>query len=113
MATEDDVRRICLALPGVSERPSWKQPAWFARTLVARIWEDGVLTVKTGERDALLASDPGVYYITPHHERSPNLVLVRLARIGPGEVSELIEESYRIAEGSYPFPTWRGKLTAG
>ncbi len=47
MATEDDVRRICLALPGVTERVSWGQPAWFARTLMARIWEDGVLTVKT------------------------------------------------------------------
>ncbi|MBG6216935.1 hypothetical protein IWX75_001389 [Arthrobacter sp. CAN_A6] len=78
MATEDDVRRMCLGLTGVSERLSWNQPAWFAGTLVARIWEDGVLTVKTGERDALLAGDPEVYYITPHHERSPSLVLVRL-----------------------------------
>ena len=31
MATEDDVRRICLALPGVTERSSWNQPAWFAK----------------------------------------------------------------------------------
>jgi len=30
------VRRICLALPGVTERLSWDQPAWFARTLMAR-----------------------------------------------------------------------------
>jgi hypothetical protein len=37
MATEDDVRRICLAMPGVTERPSWDKPAWFARTLMARI----------------------------------------------------------------------------
>lgn len=98
MATEDDVRRICLALPGVSERLSWKQPAWFAGTLVARIWEDGVLTVKTHERDALLAGNPETYYITPHHERSPNLVLVRLASLQDDELAELIDESYRIAE---------------
>ena len=45
MATEDDVRRLCLALPGVSERLSWSQPAWFAKTLMARMWEDGVVTV--------------------------------------------------------------------
>ncbi|MEJ1194966.1 MmcQ/YjbR family DNA-binding protein [Pseudarthrobacter sp. CCNWLW207] len=55
MATAMDVRRMCLALPGVSERSSWGQPAWFAKTLMARIWEEGVLTVKTDEREALRA----------------------------------------------------------
>lgn len=48
MATEEDVRRLSLALPGVCERLSWGQPAWFARTLMARMWEDGMVTVKTG-----------------------------------------------------------------
>ncbi|MDI3213181.1 hypothetical protein [Arthrobacter sp. AL12] len=43
MATEADVRRAALALPGVVERPSWGNPAWFAATLMARIWEEGVL----------------------------------------------------------------------
>jgi hypothetical protein len=99
MATEEDVRRMCLALPGVTERPSWNQPAWFARTLMARIWEDGVLTVKTGEREALAGTDPGAYFWTPHHERSPQLVLVRLDRIGLEELAELLDESYRIAGG--------------
>lgn len=90
---------MCLALPGVTERPSWNQPAWFARTLMARIWEDGVLTVKTGEREALAGTDPGTYFWTPHHERSPQLVLVRLDRIGVEELAELLDESYRIAGG--------------
>jgi hypothetical protein len=100
MATEADVRRMCLALPGVTERSSWNQPAWFARTLMARLWEDGVLTVKTDERDALAATDPDTYFWTPHHERSPQLVLVRLARIGTEELGELLEESYRLAGGT-------------
>jgi hypothetical protein len=99
MATEKDVRRICLALPGVTERPSWNQPAWFARTLMARIWEDGVLTVKTAEREALAGTDPDVYFWTPHHERSPQLVLVRLDRVDVRELAELLDESYRIAGG--------------
>jgi len=68
MANEADVRRICLALPGVTERPSWNQPAWFAKTLMARIWETGVLTVKTAEREALAGTDPDTYFWTPHHE---------------------------------------------
>jgi hypothetical protein len=97
MATEDDVRRICLAMPGVIERPSWDQPAWFARTLMARIWEPGVVTVKTREREALAGTDPQTYFWTPHHDRSPQLVLVRLDRIEANELSELLEESYAIA----------------
>ena len=99
MATEDDVRRAALALPGVVERPSWGRPAWFAATLMARIWEDGVLTVKTEERAALAGTDPETYFWTPHHERSPLLVLVRLDRIGLEELGELLEDSHRIASG--------------
>ncbi|MCU1436207.1 MAG: hypothetical protein JWR71_2932 [Pseudarthrobacter sp.] len=90
---------MCLALPGVTERSSWGQPAWFAKTLMARMWEDGVLTVKTTEREALAGTDPETYFWTPHHERSPNLVLVRLARIDTGELGELLDESYRLAGG--------------
>ena len=97
MATEDDVRRICLALPGVTERISWDQPAWFARTLMARIWEPGVVTVKTQEREALAGTDPQTYFWTPHHDRSPSLVLVRLENVNVDELSELLDESYRLA----------------
>ncbi len=97
MVTEDDVRRGCLAMPGVTERSSWDQPAWFARTLMARMWEIGVLTVKTHEREALRADDPRTFFWTPHHDDSPRLVLVRLDRVDAGELAELLEESYRIA----------------
>ncbi|MDQ0095506.1 MmcQ/YjbR family DNA-binding protein [Paeniglutamicibacter psychrophenolicus] len=100
MSTEDDVRRLCLALPGVTERMSWQRPAWFAATLMARIWEDGVLTVKTTEREALAAMDPATYFWTPHHERSPLLVLLRLERVDPVELAELLLESHRLAGGT-------------
>jgi hypothetical protein len=99
VATEDDVRRSCLSLPGVTERTSWSQPAWFAKTLMARMWEDGVLTVKTRERDVLAGADPETFFWTPHHDRSPQLVLVRLDRVSGAELEELLEESYRIAGG--------------
>jgi hypothetical protein len=96
---EEDVRRIALSLPGVTERPSWGQPAWFAKTLMARIWEPGVLTVKTDEREALAGTDPDTYFWTPHHERSPALVLVRLERVDTDELTELLSESYHLAGG--------------
>jgi hypothetical protein len=99
MATEEDVRRMALALPDVVERPSWGRPAWFATTLMARIWEDGVLTVKSEEREALAGTDPDTYFWTAHHERSPLLVLVRLDRVATEELGELLIESHRIAGG--------------
>ena len=101
MVTEDDVRRSCLALPEVTERPSWGQPAWFRGsgrgTLFARMWEDGVLTVKTEERDVLAGANPETFYWTPHHEGSPLLVLVRLDRVDAAELEELVKDSYRLA----------------
>ena len=97
MATEDDVRRLCLAMPGVTERPSWGRPAWFAATLMARMWEDDVVTVKTSERDVLAGAQPETFFWTPHHDRSPKLVLVRLERVGDDELRELLEESHRLA----------------
>jgi hypothetical protein len=99
MVTEADVRRAALALPGVTERLSWGQPAWFAKTLMARIWEPGVLTVKTEEREAMAGTDPDIFYWTPHHERSPQLVLVRLERIDRKLLEELLADSYRLAGG--------------
>ena len=99
MSSEDDVRRLCLALPGVTERPSWGRSAWFARTLVARVWEPGVVTLKTSERDALHAERPDVFFWTTHHDRSPLLVLVRLDAVDPSELAELVEESWRLANG--------------
>ena len=100
MVSEDDVRSACLALPGTSERMSWNRPAWFARTLFARMWDDTVLTIKTEEREALLAAQPGAFFIHPHHEQYESLVLVRLGRIDREELTELIEESYRIANSA-------------
>jgi hypothetical protein len=98
MATEDDVRRICLELPEVTERLSWGRPAWFARTLMARMWEDGVVTVKSEERDVLAGAEPEVFFWTPHHDRSPQLVLVRLERVAEDELHELLRESHRLAQ---------------
>lgn len=102
MATVEDVRRFCLSLPGVTERSSWGQPAWFARTMMARMWEEGVVTVKTDARDVLAGSEPGTYFWTPHHDRSPNLVLVRLRHVADDELAELLQESYRLAGASMP-----------
>ncbi len=64
---------------------------------MARMWEAGVVTVKTGEREALAGSDPDTYFWTPHHDRSPNLLLVRLDRVADDELDDLLRESHRLA----------------
>jgi hypothetical protein len=56
-----------------------------------------VVTVKSEERDVLAGSDPDTYFWTPHHDRSPNLVLVRLGRVTGDELDELLTESFRLA----------------
>ena len=99
MATEDDVRRTCLSFAGVTERPSWGRPAWFAKNLMARMWEDDVVTVKTTERDVLAGSEPETFYWTPHHDQSPQLLLVRLDRVSDEVLAELLQESYVLAGG--------------
>lgn len=68
---------------------------------MARMWEPGVLTVKTEEREALAAMDPQTYFWTPHHERSPDLVLVRLDGLAEDELEELLLESHRIATAGH------------
>lgn len=97
VATEEDVRRACLAFPHVSERLSWVRPAWFTSALMARMWDDDVLTVKTEERDVLAGSQPDTFFWTPHHDRSANVVLVRLEKIAADELDEILREAYRLA----------------
>ena len=76
----DDARRSALALPEVTERQSWGQPAWFHRNLVARMWDEGRLTVRVegdGERLALVEQEPALYSTTDHHAGT-NLVLIAM-----------------------------------
>ena len=101
MVTHEDVRRIALSLPGTTEqesyggRPSWRtKPRMFTwirdepEALV--VWVESV-----EERDALIASDPGTFFTTPHYDRQP-IVLVHLEAVDHDEARELITESFRL-----------------
>jgi hypothetical protein len=67
--------------------------------MVARLWEKGVLTVKTEERGALAAMNPKCFFWTARHGRSPLLILARLDRVNQEELGELLAESHRLAGG--------------
>jgi hypothetical protein len=46
------------------------------------------------EREALMQSDPETYFITPHYEDYPAM-LIHLERVDPEELRELLIESWR------------------
>ena len=92
----DDARRSALALPEVTERQSWGQPAWFHRNLVARMWDDDRLTVRVeddGERLALVEQVPSLYSTTDHHAGT-NLVLIAMDVVDAETLQAHLAESW-------------------
>lgn len=114
MATWDDVRRLALAMPGSTERPAWGSPAWRVKDRLF-VWErplrsrdleelggsapDGpvvaVYVEDLGEKEALVAGDPSVYFTVGHLEGYP-IVLGRLDRVPVDELEELVVDSWSL-----------------
>ncbi len=100
MATDDDVRRLALALPDTTEKPSYGTPGFRVRDrLFARLrGEDGALVVWRADLDekaALLAAAPDRFFTTPHYDGHPS-VLVRLEAVGLDELNEVLTESWLV-----------------
>jgi hypothetical protein len=99
VATEEDVRRIALSLPEVTEKPWHRTPGFRVKDrsfLRIRSEADGALVVFVAdleEKEALLASDPAKFFTTPHYDGYPT-VLVRLEAVDVDELRELIAESW-------------------
>ena len=94
MATEDDVRRLALALPEVTEKPSYGTPGFRVKDrLFARIHQDGgVLVLGTADlldKESFIDSEPDVFFTTSHYDGHPH-VLVRLDRVGEARLRELL-----------------------
>jgi hypothetical protein len=108
MATEDDVRRIALALPEVTEDQDTlgfavrgKGFAWSWKERVvpkqARVERRDVLAVRVagdGAKQELLAADPDKFFTEDHYNGFP-AVLVRLAAVAPEELTELLTDAWR------------------
>jgi hypothetical protein len=93
----DDVRAMALELPEVVETTSYGTPSFKLRKrMLCRLRDDGatlVVRVDPLEREALLADRGGAYFITPHYEDHP-YVLVKLEIAEPAEVRELLIEAW-------------------
>jgi hypothetical protein len=98
MATWRDVRRIAAKLPEAQEDTVYRERAFRVRKKLFA-WmsphEDGALVVKVDpdERPLLIESRPNVYFVTPHYQGHP-MLLVRLRAAGANELSDLIEDSW-------------------
>jgi hypothetical protein len=98
----DTVRRIGLALPGVEESTAYGLRALKVRgKLLAcepanRSAEPAslVLRVDFDARDELIAADPSVYYVSDHYI-DYNAVLVRLPRVSPDVLRDLLGMAYK------------------
>lgn len=100
MVTEDDVRRIALSLPETSERPSYGTPGFRVKDkLFARIREEGdvlaVFVEDIGEKEALMAADPDVFFTTPHYDGHA-MVLVRMGAVEADELTEILTDAWRV-----------------
>ena len=95
--TFDDVRELGVALPETVESTAYGTPCFRVRKhLFARLRDDGttlVVRVDPLEREALLADEREIYFITPHYKDYP-YILVALEHADPDELRELLIEAW-------------------
>jgi hypothetical protein len=93
----DTDRELALELPDVEDATGARGPAFKARgkllacAAIHSSADEGSLAVRfdPGLRASLLAAEPDVYYVTPHYEPYP-MLLVRLARIRRDALRKLL-----------------------
>jgi hypothetical protein len=111
LATQKDVRRIALALPGaiestdrfafsVENKGKQKGFAWAWNERVhpkkPRVARKDVLAVRVrdqAEKAALLAGDPEIFFTEPHYNGFP-AVLVRLPAVSTAQLRKLIADAW-------------------
>jgi len=112
VADWSDVRRFALALPETSERESRGNLQWRVKAKLF-VWERplrkadlltlgdaapdgpilGVRVADLGEKGALLAEDPAVFFTTPHFDGYA-AVLARLERMAAPQLERVIVEAW-------------------
>ncbi len=115
MADSDDVRRLALALPSVTEIDSdgfdfriadkgfiWSYPE--RRPGKPRQIRTDIAVLFVGdeaEKQALLLGEPAVFFTTPGYDGLP-LVLLRLAEVDVGRLEELMTDAWRMRAPEAP-----------
>jgi hypothetical protein len=109
MADADDVRRLALALPGVTEIDSdgfdfrvadkgfvWSYPE--RQPGQRRVIRTDIAVLFVGdeaEKQALLLGEPRLFFTAPGYDGWP-LVMLRLAEVGVERLEELITDAWQM-----------------
>jgi len=101
------VREIGLRLPGAEEATMYGAPAlkvggkMFACIASHKSAEPNTLAVRMdfAQRDALIAEDPETYYLKDHYVGYP-VVLVRLSRVHPDAMRDLLAGAWRFVSAT-------------
>jgi hypothetical protein len=102
--TFETVRAIGRTLPDVEEGTMYGTPAltvrghWMVLVPTHKSAEPGSLAVRVdfAQRDEMIAAEPAVYYVKEHYASYP-VVLVRLARVHPDALEDLVRTAWRLA----------------
>jgi hypothetical protein len=108
--TFDTVREIGEQLPGTEVSSAYGSPALkvngriYACIAINKEAEPNSLVVFLSDfeqREALLAEDPGTYYVKPHYEPYPT-VLVRLGCVTRDALTDLLRGAHRVVSSKRP-----------
>ena len=110
----DTACKMGLALPGAEEGTTYGALSlkvggrMFACQAIHRSAEPDTLAVRIdfAQRDELLAADPESYYLTEHYVNYP-VVLVRLSRVHPDALRDLLAIGWRYVSASARRPARR------
>ena len=112
------IKKLALALPDVEEGTAYGAPALKLHGQLLgciptnRDAEPNsfVLRIAFAQRDELLEAEPDIYYVKPHYEGYP-CVLVRLSKVHPDAMRDLLGMSWRFVNSKTPRP--RPRKSAG
>ena len=108
--TVDTVLEIGQKLPGTEAATAYGSPAlkvncrMYACVAINKAAEPNTLVVYVADfeqRDALLAEEPDTYYMKPHYESYP-VVLVRLARVTRDALEDLLRGAHGVVSRKPP-----------
>jgi hypothetical protein len=101
MPSQSDVRKIALALDGVTEVDHFERPSWRTKKRIFAVMRpDGLyLDLDDERKEFLFEADPKIFVKYMWGKRSN--VIVQIARIGKAELAALIREAW---EKNRPVP---------
>ena len=106
--TFDVIREIGKQLPGTEVGTAYGSPAlkvngrMYAAIAINKEAEPNSLVVFLADfdqRDALIAEEPETYYVKPHYEAHP-VVLVRLSRVTRDALADLLCGAHRVVSST-------------